>query len=31
MLEGHFGVPLAGAILVAINTRLSAPEVAYIL
>ena len=31
MLEGHFGVPLAGAILVAINTRLSAPEVGYIL
>ena len=31
MLEGHFGVPLAGAILVAINTRLSTPEVAYIL
>src|SRR5215213_8758668 len=31
LLEGHFGVPLAGAILVAINTRLSAPEVAYIL
>src|SRR5215208_7419912 len=31
MLEGHFAVPLAGAILVAINTRLSSPEVAYIL
>src|SRR5688572_14956299 len=31
MLEGHFAVPLAGAILVAINTRLSAPEVEYIL
>src|SRR5262245_49206097 len=31
MLEGHFAVPLAGAILVAINTRLSVPEVAYIL
>src|SRR5919112_1994695 len=31
MLEGHFAVPLAGGILVAINTRLSAPEVAYIL
>src|SRR5215208_5732946 len=31
LLEGHFAVPLAGAILVAINTRLSAPEVAYIL
>src|SRR5262249_52751353 len=31
MLEGHFGVPLAGASLVAINTRLAAPEVEYIL
>ena len=31
MLEGHYGVPLAGAVLVAINTRLSAPEIAYIL
>jgi fatty-acyl-CoA synthase len=31
MLEGHFAVPLAGAILVAINTRLSASEVRYIL
>jgi fatty-acyl-CoA synthase len=31
MLEGHFAVPLAGAILVAINTRLSAAEVRYIL
>ncbi len=31
MLEGHFGAPLAGAVLVAINTRLSAPEVEYIL
>ena len=31
MLEGHFGVPLAGAILVAINTRLSPAEVGYIL
>ena len=31
MLEGHFAVPLAGAILVAINTRLSASEVGYIL
>ena len=31
MLEGHFGVPLAGAILVAINTRLSADEIVYIL
>ena len=31
MLEAHYGVPLAGGILVAINTRLSPPEIAYIL
>ena len=31
MLEGHFGVPLAGAILVAINTRLSPTEIRDIL
>src|SRR5215471_16236451 len=31
MLEAHYGVPLAGAILVSINTRLSPDEVAYIL
>jgi len=31
MLEAHFGVPLAGGVLVAINTRLSAPEIAYII
>jgi fatty-acyl-CoA synthase len=31
LLEGHFGVPMTGAVLVAINTRLSADEVAYIL
>ncbi|HEY7711935.1 MAG TPA: AMP-binding protein, partial [Candidatus Entotheonella sp.] len=31
MLEAHYGVPLAGGILVAINTRLAAPEIAYIL
>jgi fatty-acyl-CoA synthase len=31
MLEAHFGVPLAGAILVAINIRLAPNEVAYIL
>jgi acyl-CoA synthetase (AMP-forming)/AMP-acid ligase II len=31
LLEAHFGVPMAGAVLVAINTRLSADEVAYIL
>ena len=31
MLEGHFGPMSIGAVLVAINTRLSAREVAYIL
>ncbi len=31
MLEAHFGVPMAGAVLVAINTRLAPDEVAYIL
>lgn len=30
-LEAHFGVPLAGAILVAINIRLNPQEIAYIL
>ena len=30
MLIAHFGVPLAGAVLVAINTRLSPEEVRYI-
>src|SRR5688572_22606493 len=30
LLEGHFAVPLAGGVLVAINTRLSAPEVTHI-
>src|SRR5947209_1733519 len=30
MLEGTFAVPLAGLVLVAINTRLSAGEVEYI-
>ena len=30
MLIAHFGVPLAGAVLVAINTRLSPEEVHYI-
>jgi fatty-acyl-CoA synthase len=30
LLVAHFAVPLAGGVLVAINTRLSAPEVAYI-
>ena len=31
MLEAHFGVPLAGAVLVAINTRLNSEEIGYIL
>lgn len=31
LLEAHFAVPLIGAILVAINTRLSSDEVSYIL
>jgi fatty-acyl-CoA synthase len=31
MLVAHFAVPLAGAVLVAINTRLSTEEVRYIL
>jgi fatty-acyl-CoA synthase len=31
MLEAHFGVPLSGGVLNAINTRLSAPEIAFIL
>lgn len=31
MLIGHFAVPLAQAILVPINTRLSGPEIGYIL
>jgi fatty-acyl-CoA synthase len=31
MLEAHYGVPLAGGVLVAINTRLSSSEIAYIL
>src|ERR671919_208830 len=31
LLEAHFGVPAAGAVLVAINTRLNADEVQYIL
>ena len=30
LLEAHFGVPAAGAVLVAINTRLTADEIAYI-
>jgi fatty-acyl-CoA synthase len=31
MLEAHYGVPAAGGILVAINTRLNSEEVGYIL
>ncbi|WP_134773730.1 acyl--CoA ligase family protein [Ornithinimicrobium flavum] len=31
MLVAHFGVPLVGGVLVAVNTRLSADEIAYIL
>jgi len=31
LLEAHFGVPLAGGVLVAINTRLMPDEIAYIL
>jgi fatty-acyl-CoA synthase len=31
MLEAHYGVPLAGAVLVALNMRLSAAELGYIL
>ncbi len=31
MLEAHFAVPLIGAVLVPVNFRLSAPEVAYII
>src|SRR5581483_7098568 len=31
LLEAHFGVPMSGGVLVAINTRLMAEEVGYIL
>lgn len=31
LLEAHFGVPAAGGVLVAINTRLVAPEIDYVL
>jgi fatty-acyl-CoA synthase len=31
MIEAHFGVPLAGGVLVAINIRLAAEEIAYII
>ncbi len=30
LLEAHYGVPAAGAVLVAINVRLTADEIAYI-
>lgn len=31
LLEAHYGVPLAGAVLVALNTRLAPAEISYIL
>jgi fatty-acyl-CoA synthase len=31
LLELHHGVPAAGGVLVAVNTRLSSPEIGYIL
>lgn len=31
LLESHFGVPWSGSALVALNTRLSASEIAYVL
>ncbi|MBV9465576.1 MAG: AMP-binding protein, partial [Solirubrobacterales bacterium] len=31
LLEAHYGVPLAGGVLVAMNTRLSKGEIEYIL
>jgi fatty-acyl-CoA synthase len=31
LLEAHYGVPAAGGVLVAINTRLTSAEIAYIL
>ena len=31
LLEAHFGIPMADAVIVAINTRLAGREVAYIL
>jgi fatty-acyl-CoA synthase len=31
MLAGHYAVPFAGAVLVALNTRITATDVAYIL
>lgn len=31
LLEAHFGVPMAGGVLVAVNTRLSGKEIGYVL
>src|SRR6476646_5064961 len=31
ILEAHFAIPAAGGIIVALNTRLSPPEIDYIL
>jgi fatty-acyl-CoA synthase len=31
LLEAHFAIPVAGGILVAVNTRLSSHEIGYIL
>jgi len=31
MLEAHYGVPMAGGVLNALNTRLDAPSIAYML
>jgi fatty-acyl-CoA synthase len=31
LLESHYGVPAAGGVLVAINTRLTSEEISYIL
>ena len=31
MLEAHYGIPAAGGVLVAVNTRLSTDEIGYIL
>ena len=30
LLEAHYGVPFAGAVLVALNTRLTAADLAFI-
>jgi len=30
LLESHFGVPMAGAVLVALNTRLAVPELGFV-